>query len=90
MKSNKGILRFIILVIIGIVILSYFGFNLQNIFESDTSKSNFGYVWHFVSYVWNTFLVTPATFIWDKIIVGIMWESLFKPGLAIIEKMQQH
>ncbi len=75
----------IVVIVVAILILSYFGFNLKAIAESDTSKSNFSYVWNFLTYVWEHFLVTPATFIWNTILVGIVWEQLLKPGIHLLQ-----
>jgi len=80
----------IILVIVAILILSYFGFNLKDIAESDTSKSNFSYVWNFLSYIWKTFLVTPASYVWNVIVVGIFWELLLKPTLQMLETVARN
>ncbi|MEK7644832.1 MAG: hypothetical protein AAB391_00710 [Patescibacteria group bacterium] len=88
--SNRGFLKMIILVIIAILILSYFGFNLKDIAESDTSKSNFSYIWNFLSYVWNTFLVTPASFVWNVIVVGIFWDKLVLPMIALLETVARN
>ena len=80
----------IILVIVAILILSYFGFNIKDIAESPTSQSNFSYVWNFISYVWNTYLVTPASYVWNVIIVGIFWEHLLLPTLHMLENVARN
>lgn len=87
--KERGFLKFVILVIIAIVILSYFGFDLRKIFEADATKSNFSYVWGWISYVWNTFLVAPVSWVWNVIIVNIFWKLLLKPGLAALEAFSQ-
>ncbi len=88
-QNNRGFIKYIIIIIIAILILSYFGFNIKSIAESDTSKSNFSYVWGWISYVWNTFLATPAHFIWDKILVGIVWNMIIQPSLDHIGSIQK-
>ena len=90
MQKNKGFVKMIVLIIIGILILSYFGFNLKSIAESPTSQSNFSYVWGTLSYVWDTFLAGPAIWVWNKIIVGIFWELALKPGLQALEAVSRH
>lgn len=83
--SQKGFLKIILLVVVAILILSYFGFSIKDIAESETSKSNFSYVWGFLSYVWNTFLVAPISFVWNVIVVGIFWNKLFLPTITLLE-----
>ncbi len=89
-SQDRGFLKMIILVVIAILILSYFGFNIKDIAESETSKSNFSYVWGFLSYVWNTFLVTPASFVWNVIVVGIFWNKLVLPVIALLETVARN
>ena len=89
-RSNQdGFIKYVIIIIVAILILSYFGFNIRSIAESDTSKGNFSYVWGWVSHVWNTFLLTPAHYIWDKIVIGIIWEMIIKPSMDHIGKLQK-
>lgn len=80
----------IILIVVAILILSYFGFSIKDIAESPTSQSNFSYVWGFLSYVWNTFLVTPVSYIWNVIVVGIFWNHLLVPTLHLLETAAQN
>ena len=89
-RPNQGLVKMIVLIVIGILILSYFGFNLKSIAESPTSKGNFSYVWGWLSYVWNTFLAAPAIWVLNKIIVGIFWELALKPGLQALETVSRH
>jgi hypothetical protein len=74
MKINRqrGIVRTIIIVVIALLVISYYGINIQQVANSPTAQSNFSYVWNGVTYVWNTFLKVPAeegynffiTYIW--------------------------
>jgi len=55
MKNNSqaGIVKLIILIVVTVIILSYFGINLQRIAESDTGRANFGYLWQIVLKIWD-------------------------------------
>lgn len=44
MNPQRGFLRTILIIIIAIFILSYFGFDLRKTADSPTTKSNFQYV----------------------------------------------
>ncbi len=79
-SKNKqgGFLKIILIIVLALVVLGYFGFNLENIINSPTVHSNLQYVWDLAVTMWNKFLVVPATFIWDKIVIGIVWDSLLK------------
>lgn len=55
--KQKGIVKLIILVVVAILALSYFGINIKNVAESDTGRANFGYIGNLLSQLW-TWLVS--------------------------------
>jgi hypothetical protein len=71
-------LKLIIFIIIIIAVLSYFNFNIRTFFESDIVRNNFGYVWKWVSYVWNNFLARPAKYLWNDVFVDLIWNSFIE------------
>lgn len=71
-------LRLVILIIIIIAVLSYFGFNLKNFFESDIVRNNFNYVWNFVKYVWENYLARPARYLWNDVFIDLIWDSFIE------------
>ncbi len=81
MRTNEGLIKQVLIIVIALIILGYFGFNLESIIKSPTVQANLQYVWHGVLFVWTTYLQTPAMFVWDKIIVGLVWNQLLQPGL---------
>ena len=74
-KNQQGFIKFILIIIIAIIILSYFGFNLRAIVEAPETQGNLGYVWGGVAYVWNTWLVEPASYLWNDIFIDLLWDS---------------
>jgi len=44
-KSQAGLVKLIILIVVVVLILSYLGINIQKIAESDTGQANFAYLW---------------------------------------------
>ena len=74
-KKQSGFIKFIIIIIIAIIILSYFGFNLRAIVESPTTQGNLGYVWGGVVFVWDTWLVGPVSYLWNDIFINLLWDS---------------
>jgi hypothetical protein len=51
-QTNRGFIKSIIIIIVAIAILSYYGINLKDI-------------WDFIVKIWDNFLVGPATYLWD-------------------------
>lgn len=83
-KRNGGFIKLIVLLVIVLILLGYFGFNVENILNSPLVKGNLTYVWNLTVAFWNNYLSVPFTFIWDKIIVEIVWNNL----VSIINKAQ--
>jgi len=80
---KKGLIKTIIVIIIALIILGYFGFNIGDIINGSTVQSNLHTAWDFVSKIWNNYLSVPFVFVWDKIFVGILWK-LLQSGLTVI------
>ncbi|HRZ30584.1 MAG TPA: hypothetical protein P5274_02875 [Candidatus Paceibacterota bacterium] len=57
-KNNQqaGLVKLIILIIVAVLVLSYFGINIQKIAESDTGRANFAYVWEICQRIGGWFL----------------------------------
>ena len=60
MKTNNqaGFIKAIILIIIAIAVLSYFGINMKDI-------------WDFIQGVWHRLLETPFKYAWDFVLIKI-------------------
>lgn len=67
MKNQKGLIKIIILIIIFLLVLSYLGINLRSIIEGEPFQNNWNYVWGGIKYVWQSYLSSPAKYLWDKI-----------------------
>ena len=76
-KLNKesGFVKLIITIIIAIIILSYFGFDLRAVIESPGTQGNLGYVWGIVVSVWDTYLSNPVSYIWNDIFIDLFWDT---------------
>lgn len=78
-QNQRGFIKYVILIVIGILILSYFGFDIKKTVESEQSQSNLSYVWGLAVYVWDHFLAGPVIWVWSKIIVGFLWNTVLLP-----------
>lgn len=67
--------KYIILALIVIIVLSYFGYDLRAIIEAPTTQNNLHYTWGGVSYVWDNFLRGPVTYLWNNVFLGILWQA---------------
>jgi len=74
--KNKGFVKTIILVVIALIILGYFGYDIKDIINSEKVKGNLNYVWGFVKTFWNNYLEAPVMLVWDKFIIGVLWKFI--------------
>lgn len=73
--NNKGLIKTIMLIVIGLVVLGYFGFNVRDIINSPTVQSNLSAAWDLISKVWTNYLAGPVIYV-----VGILW-NLIQAGM---------
>ena len=83
-QGQGGFIKLVIILIIVLIVLGYFGFNIQQIIQSPSVSNNLGYAWGLAVTVWNKVLVVPATFVWNKIVIGMFWNTL----VSLIDKAQ--
>ena len=74
-QKNTGLIRFIILIVIGLIVLSYFNDNVQSVVESPIAQENLGYVWGIVTFVWTEYLASPLLYFWNNIFITLLWDS---------------
>src|SRR3990167_4565121 len=77
-QKRGGFIKTIVLIVIALIILGYFGYNVQDIVNSPTVQKNLNYAWDLTKYVWQNYLKIPAIFVWEKIIIGWGWDNLVK------------
>lgn len=70
--TNRGIIKTILIIVIGVVILSYFGFNIREIVENPTTQSNLSYVWNMAVSVWKNYLEVSVMYIWQNIFIDLI------------------
>lgn len=91
-----GIIRILVVVILALAVLTYFGFDLQSFVQSEGFQNNFGFVWdmstvafNFLKDIWNTYLSAPAFYFWNNVFVGLLWNS-FIDNLTRIREGKPH
>ena len=89
-NTKSGIIRWILLIIVGILLLSYFGFDLRGLVEDDQTQSNFSFIWEFLADVWDfvvnvweTYVQEPAGYIWG--FIKNMWNRWLAPLLETVQ-----
>ncbi len=52
-NGSRGLVKAILLIVVALVILGYFGYNLRDIIASPAVRDNLGVVWDIVVRAWN-------------------------------------
>ena len=77
-NDNRGLIQWIVIVLIAVIVLSFFGFDLRSIIESDLTQNNIGYLWGLGVMVWNDYLSQPILYFWHNIFINLLWDSFIE------------
>lgn len=77
---NRGLVKFIILIVGLLILLAYLGLNLRSIINSPTFIDNWALIKGVVLTIWLDYLKAPALYLFNKIFLPYIWE----PGLRYI------
>ena len=83
-NTNGGLIKWIILIIVAILILSYFGISIRGIVNSPTGQDNISYSTNIVVSTWDNYLKGPATYLWNQIFINLIWD----PSIQSLENMK--
>lgn len=72
-NGEGGFIKWIVIVIIALIILGYYGFDIKKAIEAPTTQSNLTYVQRIVSNVWHNYLKKPATYLWNDVFIELIW-----------------
>lgn len=86
--NSRGFIKWIIVIIIGIFILTLLRVDIRGIVNSDVGQSNFNYLWELINQAWNWLvwlweehLKEPFWVIVNALQLPRLWET-FKDGIA--------
>jgi len=74
-NKQGGLIKWILIFVIFIIIISYLGLDLRAIVESPETQGNIGYVWSLTTTAWNNYLKSPVLYFWNNIFIDLLWES---------------
>jgi len=80
-KRQQGSLKWIIIIIIAIVVASYFfDFSVQDAVEDEQTQSNFSYIQTETNKFYTEHLKKSIDYFWNDIFIDLIWDS-FKGDL---------
>ena len=71
-SQNQGFIRTIIIIIVALLVLSYFGLNIRTIVNSPAGKDNFSFTQELMISTWNNYLKTPTLYVWH-LFADLIW-----------------
>ena len=83
MQTDRGLVKMIIVIVIILIVLGYFGFNIREIINSPTVSDNLSYTQQLMLSVWNNFLKIPLTYIWNEIFIKLIWHPMLETLLRM-------
>ncbi len=67
MKKNGGFIEMILIIIVVLVILGYFGFNIADVISTPTVQSNLNWAWNVVHILWS-YISGPILYLWGLLV----------------------
>jgi hypothetical protein len=83
-RGDRGLIKIIILLVIALLVLSYFNINLRALVNAPTTQDNISYVASNTELIWNSYLKGPATYLWNDIFINLIWN----PAISNLTNMK--
>lgn len=81
MKYNRGgLIIDVIVVVVILIVLGYFGININNVIHSQPVQSNLNWFWAIVEKVWS-WISGPVLWFWNTLVLGVLWHGI-QAGLS--------
>ncbi|MDP2705484.1 MAG: hypothetical protein U1D31_02335 [Patescibacteria group bacterium] len=81
---KRGFIRDIIIIVIAVLALGYFGFDIKGWLDSPEVKAVVGPALEFIENIWTNYIQGFADYLWNDIIIGVVWQWI----LSIIETIK--
>ncbi len=76
MKSNRGLIKLLILILIALIVLGYYGISVRQAVQNPTTQDNISYIWTGAVNIWDTYLRAPAEYLWNIFVTDIWTPAL--------------
>lgn len=83
LKNGFSIIKTLLIGIIIIVFISLLGYNIEeDVVENPTVQTNFSFVLTKASNLWDNHLATPALYVWNDIIIDMLWDPFVEDVIS--------
>ncbi len=84
LNRQSGLVQLIVILVIVLIVLGYFGFNLPAIIQSPGVQTNLHYAWDLAVLAWNNVIIGGIDFVWNHVVMGLLWHNI----VAGIDKLE--
>jgi len=88
-NSEGGFIKTVVMIIITIVLLVYFEDSIRKFLESEQAKQAIGRLLGISQFIWEHYLRAPIMFVWDKVIIDILWEQIIKTAIEYLNNLKK-
>ena len=76
-RTNGGLVKLVLVILVVLLIIAYFGVNLRGIVNSSTFQDNWSLIKDALISLWNNYLSVPFAYVWNQIFVNLIWNPIF-------------
>jgi hypothetical protein len=82
--NRGGLVLWVLIIVVALLALSYYGFSLRNLVNAPVTQDNFGYVATTTVTFWDKYLNEPASYLWNDVFINLIWD----PGIKNLTEMK--
>lgn len=82
---TRGFIRDIIIIVVAVLALNYFGFDVKGWIDSPQVKAVIGPALEFIENIWTNHILGFILYLWNDIIIGVVWNWI----VSITDKVKQ-
>jgi len=84
MAKDRGLIKMLILILIALIVLGYYGVSVRQAVQNPTTQDNISYIWNGMVTIWNNYLSAPATYLWN-----IFFNYIWTPAINNLENAKK-
>jgi hypothetical protein len=77
-NREGGFVKLLLSIVIALIILSYFGFDLRTLIENPQTQENLNYFWNLLKTFWFDYIWKGILFVWNYIVE--LFSKIFSRG----------
>lgn len=74
-ETKGGLIKLIIIIILGVLVLSYFNVDIKSFIESPVTQKNISYITGWGLHLWSEYLADPILYFWNNIFLTLIWDN---------------